>query len=167
MPYTPHTWAGAVPGPADTITAARLNNIETGIDTVHDTVDAQIPTTAQKSALAGTTGTPGAANKYVTETDNRLPAATRFGVGHPSARQLIQGGSDTDISGDTTSTITFPTAYSAVPVVVTCIYDAGDAPIFSVVTSITTTGFSVRVRNDAGSSSTAADAMQWIAIGPG
>lgn len=32
----------------------------------------ELPTTGQKNALAGTNGTPGTANKYVTETDSRL-----------------------------------------------------------------------------------------------
>lgn len=34
--------------------------------------DARVPTTDQKSAMAGTYGTPGAANRYVTDTDPRV-----------------------------------------------------------------------------------------------
>ena len=47
---------------------ASLANIGT---TSHSTIDSNLPTTAQKAALAGT-GTPGAGNVYVTSDDSRL-----------------------------------------------------------------------------------------------
>jgi len=46
--------------------------VGTGETTVAAGDDSRFPTTDEKAALAGTTGTPGTANKYVTDTDTRM-----------------------------------------------------------------------------------------------
>jgi hypothetical protein len=51
-------------------------------------VDANLPTTAQKAALAGTNGAPGAGNKYVTDTDPRLVGGGGGGGGVSGITQL-------------------------------------------------------------------------------
>lgn len=48
--------------------ATDLSNVGT---TTHAQIDSQIPSTGQKAALAGTSGTPGAGNAYVTDADAR------------------------------------------------------------------------------------------------
>src|SRR5215471_16966867 len=59
--------------------------------------DARLPSAAEKSALAGTTGTPGAANKFVTDTDTRLTNA-RAPTAHNTTHQ--NGGADElDVTG--------------------------------------------------------------------
>lgn len=65
-----------------------LSNIGT---TTHTQIDAQIPTTDQKAALAGSSGTPSAANKYVTDADARNTNA-RTPTAHASTH--ASGGSD-------------------------------------------------------------------------
>lgn len=42
-----------------------------GVSTIADQSDARFPTADEKAALAGTSGTPGAANKFVTNADSR------------------------------------------------------------------------------------------------
>lgn len=68
--------------------------------------DPRLPTTDQKAALAGTDGTPNAANRYVTDTDPRLAAAAHAGIatlnfgpggaGQPDAQVVITGQADID-----------------------------------------------------------------------
>lgn len=60
-------------GNGDTVTIGA--NVGTGAGTVAAGDDSRFPTTAEKAALAGTSGAPGAGNKYVTDSDPRLGAA--------------------------------------------------------------------------------------------
>lgn len=61
-------------------------------------------------------------------------------------------------------TVTFPVAYAQVPIVVPGTVTAASSNVYTVITTITTTGFNIRQVNDAGTTTTT-EAATWIAIG--
>lgn len=70
----------------------------------HTTIDSQLPSSDQKAALAGTDGTPSATNKYVTDSDDRLPGETFETAAFATAA-----------SGTETKTVTFTGSYGSIP----------------------------------------------------
>lgn len=68
------SWVGATFVPTDIATQAELDAAIAAEAATRAAADANNPTAAQKAALAGTNGSPGSGNKYVTDTDPRLAA---------------------------------------------------------------------------------------------
>lgn len=75
---------------------------------------------------------------------------------------FIQVGSTSSNSGSDVS-VTFPVAFTYIPLVVGTANTVANANVSVQTFSVTTTGFSLRAVNDAGSR--AAETISWIAIG--
>ncbi len=81
MPVTNVTTGETITEAWGDAVADSVNALETDVTAL----EATAPTAGQKAALAGSTGTPGAGNKYVTDTDTRLSdsrTATAHGTTH-------------------------------------------------------------------------------------
>ena len=81
----------SVPAPVVAGDAANKEYVDTAISTLSNQVALTLPNADEKAALAGTSGSPTALNKYVTDADMRLSDA-RTPVAHASTHEL--GGSD-------------------------------------------------------------------------
>jgi hypothetical protein len=73
---------------------ATVRELGTGATQAAPGDDSRFPTSGQKNALAGTSGTPGSSNKYVTDQDSRLDALSVQAAGTPSIRKLGTGATD-------------------------------------------------------------------------
>lgn len=82
-----------VAAPIDSDDIARKEEVDAALSGAKDYVDnhVQLPTTAEKAALAGTSGAPSSTNKYVTDSDPRMTDA-RTPKAHKSTHAA--GGSD-------------------------------------------------------------------------
>lgn len=100
--------------------------------------EANIPTADQKAALAGTNGTPAAANKFVTNSDPRLGAVGTIEA-HSQAATTITGGAFT------AGNYTFPAAASGTTL--TIHGSTGDAPVVGPTELVTNGAFTSNADN--------------------
>lgn len=119
---------------ADVLLARVLadGSIEVGGQAVVLTNDSRLPTSGQKSALAGSSGTPGASNPYVTQLDNSLrirerivrvaqgmkhetfPAGTFVGYTNPGTGVAV-GGLIAGLTGETLTGVGFVVGTTGTP----------------------------------------------------
>jgi hypothetical protein len=92
------------------ITSAKINNGAVGADQLSTSITNVLPTDGQKSALAGTSGTPGVSNQYVTNSDGRIPtsdekAALAGSSGSPSSTNKFLTAADPRVVPTVSATV--------------------------------------------------------------